>query len=81
MEEFPRQSDGSNYCIKMLLSDSGNDPGQFSSPGIERMKELYLEPFSASKTREKTHTKDRIKLTHKRNTSALAEDSHHLGNI
>lgn len=37
MEEFPRQSDGSNSCIKMLLSD---DPGQFSSPGLKRIKEL-----------------------------------------
>lgn len=38
MEEFPRQSGGSNYCLKMLLSDSGDDPGQVSSPGLKRIK-------------------------------------------
>lgn len=37
MEEFPRQCGGGNYSIKMLLSESGDDPGEFSSPGIERM--------------------------------------------
>lgn len=37
MEYFCRQSSGDNYCIKMLLFDSGDDPGEFSSPGIERM--------------------------------------------
>ena len=40
MEEFPRQSGRGNYYVKMLLSDSGDDPGEFSSPGIERMEEL-----------------------------------------
>lgn len=72
-------SGGSNYCIKILLSDS-DDPGQFSGPGIKRIKELDQGPLLTLKTRQKVHTKNTIKLTHKRNASALAQDSQHLRN-
>lgn len=81
MEEFARQSAGSNYCIKILLPLSGDNPEQFSPSDIKRIKELDQGPLFASKTRQKAHTKSTVKLTHKRNASALAEDSHHLGNI
>lgn len=81
MEEFPRQSGGRNYRIKILLSDSGDDPGPFSRSDIKRVKELDQGPLFASKTREKAQTKSTITLTYKRNASALAEHSHHLGSI
>jgi len=37
VEEFTRQSGGGNYSIKMNLSDSGDDAGEFSSHDVKVM--------------------------------------------